>query len=276
MEADHWRRIHLCYSIYSLTADMFAKDSVHDAPETLEHARCLDSGFLAALEVLNASDYSRIGTVAQRLRRGVADAAPMASLCCLLFHNLCDDKDASKASPGMSFVEDAARPHPKRRWKMHKDRFLYGLMRCAGRRHACNVVTSGCVSSRNTLRRQRSSSFADWDEQEGSENEQSSARTSDTPPVDAASGPSKRSPFGLTAYAKSLRPMIVLYAIFDQLSADFSLTMDDELIEQCSQRLATLIRSCIQSENIEDLISKAGITVDHKILLKEFLEGMNS
>lgn len=264
------------------TADMFAKDAIHDDPETAQHAQNLDSGFLAASEILNASDYSGAGSVAQRLKRGFADAAPMAALCCILFHNLCDDKDVGTTSAASS--EGATKPHSKRRWKVHKEKFLYGLMRCAGRRHACSVATSGCVSSRNTLRRQRSSSFADWDEANENDGPPSSPGSasgteSGTASAGAASSSSalgKRGPPGLNEYAKSLRPMVVLYAILEQLSADFTLNMDDERIEEASQRLVTLIRSCIEAENIQDLINKANITVDHESLLKDFYRGIET
>ena len=70
--------------------------------------------------------------------------------------------------------------------------------------------------------------------------------------------------------------MVVLYAILDQLSADFTLNMDDERIEEASQRLVILIRSCIEAENIQDLINKANITVDHESLLKEFYRGIET
>ena len=263
------------------TADMFAKDAIHDAPETARHAQVLDSGFLAASEIFNAPDYAGTGSVAQRLKRGYADGAPMAALCCILFHNLCDDKDVGTISAASS--DDATKPHPKRRWKVHKDQFLYGLMRCAGRRHACSVATSGCVSSRNTLRRQRSSSFADWDEaneNDGPPTSPGSASGSESGTASTAvvslSALGKRNAPGLNEYAKSLRPMVVLYAILDQLSADFTLNMDDERIEESSQRLVSLIRSCIEAENIQDLINKANITVDHDMLLKEFYRGIET
>ena len=263
------------------TADMFAKDAIHDAPETTQHAQNLDSGFIAASEILNASDYSGVGSVAQRLKRAFADAAPMAALCCILFHNLCDDKDVGTTSAASS--EGATKPHPKRRWKVHKDNFLYGLMRCAGRRHAHSVATSGCVSSRNTLRRQRSSSFADWDESnenDGPPSSPGSASGTESSAAAAAAASSsalgKRGAPGLNEYAKSLRPMVVLYAILNQLSEDFTLNMDDERIEESSQRFVALIRSCTEAENIQDLISTANITVDHDVLLKEFLLGIET
>ena len=264
------------------TADMFAKDAIHDSPETAQHAQNLDSGFLAASEILNASDYSGAGSVAQRLKRGFADAAPMAALCCILFHNLCDDKDVGTTSAASS--EGATKPHSKRRWKVHKDQFLYGLMRCAGRRHACSIATSGCVSSRNTLRRQRSSSFADWDEANENDGPPSSpgsasgieSATASAAAASSSSALGKRGAPGLNEYAKSLRPMVVLYAILDQLSADFTLNMDDERIEEASQRLVALIRSCIEAENIQDLINKVNITVHHETILKEFYRGIET
>jgi len=70
--------------------------------------------------------------------------------------------------------------------------------------------------------------------------------------------------------------MVVLYAILNQLSEDFTLNMDDERIEESSQRLVALIRSCTEAENIQDLISTANITVDHDMLLKEFLLGIET
>jgi hypothetical protein len=110
--------------------------------------------FLAASKIVQAEDYDGTGKSSQAsLRRSIADAAPMAALTCIVYHNT---KDEDSAQP----EKDAMIPHPSRRWELNKEEFLCGMIACAGRRHALGVEDSGCQTSRKG--RQRQSSFSDW------------------------------------------------------------------------------------------------------------------
>ena len=249
-----------------VTADMYAKDAALDAPEIAQHARNLDLGFLAASEIIKAQDFTRAGASSQRLCRGFADGAPMACLCSILFHNLEVDIKSMPLGSG-----DSTTPHRKRRWQMNKEKFLFGLMRCAGRRHSHNVKSSGCFSSRGSLRRMRSTSFASWDD-EGDEDDGPAFSSSESV-EGAGSILDQQGTPGLSDYSSAVRPMVVLYCIFDRISADFVVSMSDEHIEQASERLVAVINKCTRAENIDDLISIADITVDQDLLLKEFLNG---
>lgn len=154
---------------------------------------------------------------------------------------------------------------------MNKEKFLFGLMRCAGRRHSHNVKSSGCLSSRGSLRRMRSTSFASWDD-EGDEDDGPAFSSSESV-EGAGSILDQQGTPGLSDYSSAVRPMVVLYCIFDRISADFAVSMSDEHIEQASERLVAVINKCTRAENIDDLISIADITVDQDLLLKEFLNG---
>jgi len=246
------------YSLF--LADMFARDAEHDAPVTVQHAKGLPSAFLAASSILRASLVETTST--KKLRKGFADAGPMAAICCILFQNSVNDEDVSPA--GNLTTENAPSiPPPKRRWELHKDHFLTGLLQCAGRRHTLGIDGSGCVQP-TAARRMRSSSFSDWnsDDHAGS----SVARR----PY------GKRSGLTIEEYAKALRPMITLYATLDQLSKVFTLQMDDENIEKCSETLVAVIESCQKAEDIRSLIALAKITLDDTTIIEELEAGMNT
>jgi len=275
-------------------ADMFANDAEHDVPETAQHARGLNAGFLAAFEILKARDYlgrGGVGGVASattlRLRRGLADAAPMACLTCVLFFNLKDDAShghgEAKAVSAIAALDEEAvstSPHPKRRWMLHRDRFLRGLLQCAGRRHACNVDGSGCATDRRSAsssaaRRMRSSSLTDWEDPDILRG--SGKGTCGSPGLSIGSKRGsllgKRSTPGITEYAAALRPAVTLYAIFDAISADFTLDMDDAQIEAAASRLVDVIKGCQKAGNIQELLHRAGVSMDHDAIMEEFLKG---
>lgn len=280
-------------------AEAFANDAEHDDPRTARHARAVDAGFLAGDEVLRASDFvssssspgggseGGSNSASQRLSRGLADAAPMACLSCVLFRNGIDDsssgggrrggkKAASSGSKGPSL------PHPKRRWALHRERFLRGLIRCAGRRKACGVEGSGCVEKKSSSggvggvgsrARSGSASFSDWDDPEdaASGGGSSSARGAGGK---SSSALGKRSAPGIAEHAAALRPMITLYAIFDALSAEYAPGMEDEAVEESAGRLVAKIEECRRARDICDLMKKAGVDgMDHDAVLEEFLRG---
>ena len=252
-------------------ADMFANDAAHDSPETAQHARFLSAGFLAANSILRANDFDAGGSssTAAALRRGVADAAPMAALCCILFHNTSDEDPV--------IPDKASTPHPRRRWALHKEEFLRGLIACAGRRHALSIDDSGCVSSARGSRaatRGRSSSFSEWDLDNDDTSSGEPGAPSRRKPHSSILG--KRGLPQIDDFAKALRPMITLYAILDQLSSDFVVNMNDEVVEASAARLAETIEACQKSKSIYDLLQKAKVTIDHEEIIEELQKGMVS
>jgi hypothetical protein len=195
-----------------LMADMFEKDARLDAPETAQHARNPSAGFLAVCSIARASDYNKSNSTA--LLRGIADSAPMAAIMCVLFHNTKDNFGASSASE--SEEEDTPTPSPKRRWTLGKDEFLHGLLKSAGRRHALGVESSGCLTGRNTgLKPSRSNSFAEWEVVEEDEMQVEPASSSLT--RESIKNSLKA---GIDDFRDALCPMIVYYAIMDQLSLE--------------------------------------------------------
>jgi len=238
--------------------DMFAKDAEHDLPVTVRHANGLSTAYLASSSILRCSDLLETSKIKQ-LRRAFVDAGPMAAICCILFQNTINDEDVSSANACIISSEHAqSAPPPKRRWEMHKDHFLIGLLQCAGRRHALGIDGSGCEQS-SSSRRGRSSSLSEWNED--------------------LSGPPSRRPVGkrsgltIEEYAKPLRPMLLFYATLDQLSKLFTLQMDDERIELCSQQLVSTIESCQKAESIRSLIALCNISLDDTTIIEEFKAG---
>jgi len=241
-------------------ADMFAKDAEHDLPVTVRHAKSLSTGYLASSSILRCSDLLETSKVKQ-LRRAFADAGPMAAICCILFQNIVSDEDVSSSDASMLSSENAPSvPPPKRRWEMHKDHFLMGLLQCAGRRHALGIDGSGCEQP-SSIRRHRSTSLSEWNEE----------HTSSNPPSRRPVG--KRSGVTVEEYSKPLRPMLLLYATLDQLSKLFTLQMDDENIEKCSQQLLSTIESCQKAENIRSLITLCNISLDDTTIIEAFEAG---
>jgi hypothetical protein len=240
-------------------ANMFTSDADLDDPETSQHARILSAGFLAARHIIQANDFDSTSTTAASIVRGIADAAPMASLCCVLYHNMCDEDPAA--------TEKTDAPHPRRRWAVHKEEFLRGLLVCAGRRHALKVEDSGCGTATRTprgTRTARASSFNEWDFRDDG----------------AAAGAARRKPSrkrGLPQiddFANALRPMITLYAIFDQLSADFVVNMSDEAVAESAARLTYKIEGCQKATGIYELLEKAKVALDHEAIIEELQRGM--
>jgi hypothetical protein len=74
-------------------------------------------------------------------------------------------------------------------------------------------------------------------------------------------------------YGQALRPMITLYAIFDQLSKEFVVNDDDESTETASERLADKLETCYKANSIEDLLQVAEITMSRDLICKYFEKG---
>lgn len=253
------------YQLY--TADMFSRNAELDDSQVSKHARGLSSGFLAAVDIVDAVDFDREDTRSKRLERGVADAAPMAALCSILFFNSGDDAAAGTTIAHDLTDTDRKIPPPNRQWELYKTKFLAGLVRCAGRRHSLGVHDSGCITARgiSTGSRkniERARSYMDW------------AVSDEGPTNTVVSKKTTKSGAILEHYAGSLRPMITLYAILNAISKEFVVNDTDENTLGASERLASSLESCHKAQCIEDLLDVAEITLDHDIICKYFEKGL--
>jgi hypothetical protein len=240
-------------------SELLSKDAALDSPSTVQHAKQLTPGFLAASSILRASDYKEDNITSQRMHRGLVDAAPMVSMCCVLFHNNPSNNDSQPPSK--------VSPNPKRIWELHKDHFLCGFIRCAGRRYALGIDDSGCDSSRGSVlgRRTRSASFNEWD-----------LPSDEHIRIGRHTGGGKRGASSVEEYASALRPMITFFAMIDQISKDFSISMEDEIVEESAERLVHVIEGCQKASDIRSLLSTAEVSLNDSKILKEFNAGMNT
>ena len=290
----------LLYQLYS--ANLFAKNAEHDESlEVSRHARGLSAGFLVGVDILDDPDFnaSRIDTRSKRLERGVAgellmvrlnsmfylfqeltmtgvppftDAAPMAALLSILFYNTDDTPTGSSATKthDLSGSEEIRTPSPSRQWEVYKSKFLAGLMRCAGHRHSLGVTDSGCVTSRgiSTGKKniERARSYKDWTSEDAASSGVSAVNNT-------RGGNSTRRTTMIEDYSRSLRPMITLYAILDQLSKDFVVDNCDEKTSESSERLASKLDSCYKADDIQELLRVAEIGVGNDVICKYFENG---
>ena len=203
------------------------------------------------------------------MRRGLADAAPMISICCILFSN---DPTNSDSSVGNNPGDDKNKriPNSKKTWDLYKDHFLCALIRCAGRRFALGLDSSGCESGRGTPlgRTTRSSSFTEWDV---AEDEQGTGPLSMN-----QNHVGKRASSSVEYYAGALRPMITLFASFDQLSKDFTLKMEDEQVEESAERLVHIVEQCQKADNIRSLLSIVNISMDDTKIIEQIDAGIKT
>ena len=263
-----------------LMADMFEKDAQVDSPETSQHVQSLSAGFLAASSIVHAKDYKK--STSSVVVRGIADSAPMAALTCILIRNSRDDF-------GTPVGESAElTPHPKRRWILGKEHFLRGLVICAGRRHALGIETSGCTSGRGGSSgggrpRSGSTSFPDWEIVDGAESGSASATAASSATARTSSSgggrKKKRSKADINDFGRSLRPMITLFGILDQLSEDFVVSgMKDADIEQAASRIVALLEQCRKAKDIRELLAicKASTILDEDEILADFQRGLVS
>ena len=227
--------------------EMFEKNAQLEQPELSQHVRGLSAAFLAACAIVTDREPSVSDTIRSSLTRGVADSAPMAALTCILLHNQRDDSDKSEEE-----LQD--KPHPRRRWVLGREYFLKGLIICAGRRKAIGINGSGCLTTRNTGKRMRSSSFADWD------TEEQASPNNKTPE-------SKQST--VDDFQSVLRPLLTLFAIFEAVSAEYHGQMDDVQMQEASERLVRVIEQSLRCKNIHELITlaKANLSGDEMVAL---------
>jgi len=272
-----------------LMADMFEKDAQVDAPETAQHARHLSAGFLAAGAIAHASDYSKRGH--SLLHRGIADSSTMAALTCILFHNTRQDyqSDAASAMTTTTTTYQDESPHPKRRWILGRDYFLRGLINGAGRRHASGIDSSGCSSTSTSgnwssgNRRRRAAGFADWDVVDEADLLELACMNED---IDGTSGIGSASSRVRSATSSSsmrntvddfkdaLRPMLVYFAMMDQLSSDFVLALNDIKVDDFANHLVEVINACNGCKTIRELLFKARVDLSDDEIIDELQRGM--
>lgn len=251
-------------------AKMFESEAQMDAPDTAQHARSLSSGFLAGCEIISAGNFEFLGT--STLIRGIADAATMASLTCILFHNTKNDYGSDIE---LSDESTSSSPHPKRRWVIGKKLFLRGLLNCAGTFHALGITNSGCLASERNVgtKRNRSRSFADWDDF-NDDGDAIAHKSSTTSRVARTSKKGSVSRATIKDFGNAIRPMIIYYAILDQLSSDFTPSCDDVKIKECASRLVEVIESCHKSKSIHELLEISKVTLDRDSILQAFNDGL--
>jgi len=250
-------------------ADLFDKDAQVDQPYRSQHARALPRGFLAACAIVAVKGDTGMGKIV----RGVADAAPMAALNTIVFHNAAETSGGTGSS---EFGPTGQKPL----WIVARDYFLRGLLICGGRRHALGIEGSGCQSAR---RRMRSSSFSAWD---GAESDEDAGRSAGAAFGGARGIPSRggartatgrrgqQTRLSVEDFQHALRPMITLYAIMDKLSAEYSPTMDDVEIEESAERLAAVIEECDKAKNIHELLATAGVHFAQEEMIDLLQKGM--
>ena len=253
-----------------LMADMFEKDAQISQPSQSQHARALPVGFLTTCALVSAG---AVEGSESTIVRGIADAALMASINGIVFH--CAGSGEASDSINQPLPKD------KRLWQIAKEYYLRGLLICGGRRHALGLDGSGCHGSGSRV---RSSSFADWDilmnEEEtearvGRPSGDSVSRSRGANSASLRSIRSRTTPKPLIEeFQKPLRPMITLYAIFDQLSQDFSADMDDQAVEEAANRLTSIIEDCRKARNIHELLQLAKVTFDSDELVALLQKGM--
>lgn len=254
-----------------LMADMFEKDAQVDAPEMAQHARNLSAGFLAACAISHADEANQRSQ--SQLQRGLADASAMACLTCILFHNTKDDYTSSP-TPASS-EDEGTRPHPKRRWIVGRDYFLRGLLNCAGRRFALCVEGSGCSATRTTAtKRRRPAGFADWDIVDEDEMLELGGATSAASAYASVLSRSSTNAASIDDFRDALRPMVVYFAMMDQLSNDFVLCLDDTQVQDLANRLVEVINDCHSCKSIHELLRKARVNLKNDEILEELQKGM--
>lgn len=211
----------------------------------------------------------------------------MAALLSILFYNTDDNKSIVSGSTTKTHdISGSANsdekkgpllPSPMRQWEVYKTKFLAGLIRCAGHRHSMGVTDSGCVTSRGISTGckniERVRSYKDW-----ALTSSSSSSSNDVSESSLGVFPSKSSRRNtmIEDYSRALRPMITLYAVFDQLSKEFVIGNSDEITSEASEHLATKLDLCYKSNDIHELLRVAEITVGHDIICKCFEKGATS
>ena len=232
-----------------LLVHKLAKDTKQKLQGTIQHIKELSSGYLAAFEIVSSKDLDRKSVNLENLQRSIADVSPMAAISSIIFFNTTNEDTISKKTS----------PSDVQRWKLYKDRFLSGLVQCAGRRYALGIDGSGCESNggSNSVRRNMLP-------------RESNDKVSLMLVTDMITKSES-----IDKYFKALKPMITLYAMLDQLSKDFSHSMEDKLIEERADQITRVIELCQRTDNIRSLLHHANVLVDEQKVLETFLEAFN-
>jgi len=126
-------------------------------------------------------------------------------------------------------------------------------------------VTSRGISTGRGKNVEKARSFADWSIGEDAPNNSNTN--------------SLRKNTMIEEYSEALRPMITLYAVFDQLSKEFMVNnQDDELTEESSERLASKLESCYKADGILGLLRIAEVNdvFGNDVVCKYFEKGATS
>jgi len=228
-------------------AKMYSKHAEHGTPTIAQHVKGLSGAFICASEILTVKESAR-------LHRATADSAPMACICSIIFFRSDEEDDTHKV-----ITPD------KRQWSSYKHLFFRGLMRCAGRREACGIEGSGCVSGRSG-KRGRSNSFAELD----SEDEQKGKKLDST-----IEGQNESTTSTIEDYADALRPLITLFAMFDTISTQFEANMNDDQVTKSAEKLSQKVGKCHQAKSIKMLLKEAGICFSNDEIIGMFQNRLN-
>jgi hypothetical protein len=228
--------------------------------DAFNHASALSYSLILCWKTIQSNDHGIDSSLLSRLRLGIAEAAPMAAISCILFHNR-KNEESDNASVST------------RLWFMYRDVFCACLIYTAGHRHALGIEGSGCDQNRRlfTGKRARSTSFNDWDGDSLVDKASKSSGNSLMTKLKSLIG--KRTSCPLDQYAKALRPMLALFIVLDRLAGEFSVDMKDEAIDQGAVALANVIESCQRAENLAALMRIGNIPIDKERILDAFDEG---
>jgi hypothetical protein len=221
------------------------------------HASTLPFALILAWTLVQSKDPGMDLTMLSHLQVHMAEAAPMAAIASILFHN-------------------GDGPHKSNFWSTHRDVFCSCFMFLSGYRHALGIEGSGCESSRNSNsgRRLRSTSFHDWDSECFEGKAEKTTEISLMTKFKSFLG--KRSSCPLDQYSVALRPMITMFIVLDQLAQAFAVCMNDDAIDQSSVILADVFESCHRAENLETLLRMGNLPIDKEKILVAFNEGLRS
>ena len=260
-------------------SSMFKKSSKHDNTASFQHCSCLHLGYIAAWEILQADDFTGFGKNA--LQRGVADAAPMAALCCILHDGSENDGQLQVTScEDVHMNQSSCALWPKKKiWEMYPVYFLKGLIRWAGKRTAGGIVDSGCTARRSSaLTPPLKNSFVEWDGDAtimSDEFIEMSTHENKEKGLDEQLFVS-RPGASLCEYLGSLRPMCALFAMFDCIFKHYRGDMTDQEVVMAADELVQVVESCQKATSLSSLLKASNIMLELDHILGELDKGRNT
>lgn len=193
------------------------------------------------------------------LSQACADCAIMAGICCVLWN---DDEDGNsiqksqeddKTTTTTTSVISQDKSTKRTFWERWREEFLRGIVRSAGRRYACGVEDSGCLSSRAAAaanaKRSRNAAFDDWgsvvvdDHDEGDDDDD----TKDESATTTTGGRAEER-------GAALRPFLTIFGILDDLNREYRLDMDDKTIEESVEKIVSKVERCSKARTVMDLL----------------------